>query len=310
MNSARHCIIILILANTFAAFGQPMKPPISSRINKEHPLATDLVGYWLMNEGGGKAIYDLSGNRNTGTFYGDTKWVPGKFGSCLSFDGNADYVNMGTLPGVLDNVSVFTISCWVNWPIGPGNYDIVLGKYSDSTHAVSLNANATGTYLAFSVCNGSTSYAYISDFVLVGVWYHLVFVFDGAGATNSDRLKIYSNGQQRTLTFNGTIPSATPSIPSTPFYLGYTSSTYCLLGLLDDVMIFNRVLTASEIQQLYREPFCMFAKPPIIVTAEAPPPPAGRRRVIIIANSFRDLLPLVVFITVSAAVINSRKKRQ
>ncbi|MFB0523909.1 MAG: hypothetical protein ACETVZ_00085, partial [Phycisphaerae bacterium] len=64
-----------------------LKPIRAIQLNKSHPFARGLIGYWIMNEGGGSKVFDLSGNDNTGTFVGNTAWAAGKFGSCLSFDG-------------------------------------------------------------------------------------------------------------------------------------------------------------------------------------------------------------------------------
>ena len=45
-----------------------LKPPKGAMLNRGHPLSRGLKGCWLMNEGGGKIVNDLSGNGNTGIF--------------------------------------------------------------------------------------------------------------------------------------------------------------------------------------------------------------------------------------------------
>jgi len=277
------------------------KPSLGVQLNANHPLARGLVVYWLMNEGGGKAIYDLSGNKNTGTFYGDTKWAPGKFGSCLSFDGIGDYVDCGPTNGT-KNKPALSISLWVKSNIIESTILYIMDQYRnpyifrffwDTSERVEFDLGAAG----------GTVYARTAGSKLIDkAWHHIVGVYDGKN------VYIYLDGILGPTTgiTSGNTNSGTLSLN-----IGAKNAdTGFWNGLINNVMIYDRGLTAQEIQQLYREPFCMFSKPPIIVTAEAPPPPAGRRRVIIIANSFRDLLPLVVFITVSAAVINSRKKSQ
>jgi len=47
----------------------------------------DVAGVWLFDENKGNTANDASGNGNKGTFQGDVKWVPGKFGSAVAFDG-------------------------------------------------------------------------------------------------------------------------------------------------------------------------------------------------------------------------------
>lgn len=50
------------------------KPLLGSRIDPEHPLSRGLVGCWLMNEGSGNRIYDISGNGNDGVYTGVPNW--------------------------------------------------------------------------------------------------------------------------------------------------------------------------------------------------------------------------------------------
>ena len=72
------------------------KPILGNQINFAHSLAQGLVGYWLMNEGCGDKIYDLSGSGNTGTiseFSSTSIWNPGRSGICLNFDGDYGYIS-------------------------------------------------------------------------------------------------------------------------------------------------------------------------------------------------------------------------
>ena len=51
-----------------------------------------LVAYWPFDEGKGKEAIDITGNGHDGEFNGNPKWVDGKFGTGLEFDGVADHV--------------------------------------------------------------------------------------------------------------------------------------------------------------------------------------------------------------------------
>ena len=71
-----------------------------------------VVAVWLLNEGSGNKVTDFSGKGHDGEFGGGKpKWVDGKFGKALSFDGQADFVKMNdpTIPETAD----LTIGCWV-----------------------------------------------------------------------------------------------------------------------------------------------------------------------------------------------------
>jgi len=79
----------------------------------------DLIGWWRLDEGRGNTVADLSRYGNHGTFVGGPKWVAGKVGGALQFDGADDYVRCaeraGTKPGTYPAElmpATFTVACW------------------------------------------------------------------------------------------------------------------------------------------------------------------------------------------------------
>ena len=71
-----------------------LKPPKGAMVNRGHNLSRGLVGLWLMNEGGGNIVNDISGNGNTGSLVADTHFVAGKFGSGIDFDGDGGTIQV------------------------------------------------------------------------------------------------------------------------------------------------------------------------------------------------------------------------
>ena len=69
------------------------------------------VGIWLFDEGAGSATADLSEKGNHATLVKNPKWVKGKFGQALEFNGKDNCVQTGKK--LLDNLEEFTILCWV-----------------------------------------------------------------------------------------------------------------------------------------------------------------------------------------------------
>ena len=57
-------------------------------------VCADLVGHWTLDEGSGNIAQDSTANGNDGTFVGELKWITGKMGGALDFDGEA-YVDCG-----------------------------------------------------------------------------------------------------------------------------------------------------------------------------------------------------------------------
>jgi hypothetical protein len=74
-----------------------------------------LVGYWKFDEGNGSTVYDSSSQANNGTVYG-ASWISdtinGKDGTALSFDGTDDYVAIPDLYS--SSPSELTVSAWIN----------------------------------------------------------------------------------------------------------------------------------------------------------------------------------------------------
>ena len=70
-------------------------------------------GIWYFDEGRGNIVTkDASGNGNDGSYHGGEKWVPGKSGNALRFDGEDDQLNLGTDES-LNPTSAVTIVAWV-----------------------------------------------------------------------------------------------------------------------------------------------------------------------------------------------------
>jgi len=238
-----------------------IKPPLGTLPIIGHPLAQGLVGCWLMNEGGGDTINDLSGNGNTGTFVGDTHFVPGKFGPCLDFDGTGDYVDLGN-PSVLKLSGSMTISAWVYPTSIDSGYSTVLSHWGSTGAEAAFNFTILPTtfHLQFSVSDGSSTTNYESSAaVVLNSWNHILVSYYYSGSPDSTFCI------NRVMQFV-TMGRALNTNPTTNINVGRSSSgsaTSNFIGQMDNVMIYNRALGADEIQQLYSDSFAMFRRTPI-----------------------------------------------
>ncbi|MBC8472092.1 MAG: LamG domain-containing protein [Planctomycetes bacterium] len=228
----------------------------------EGRLIASLTGCWLMNEGTGDRVFDFSGNGNPGNITGAT-WGSGKFGSALKYDGTSDEVNFGD---VLDNIFTagFTFSFWLNVSSNTGSpVRYILNKSNGlssgggfmlAQSGTSLGQNKIGIWL---LDGSAPSPSFLTSATLpLNQDVHLAATWDGTTASGS--IKIYFNGvEQAGAESNyGTIP-----IPNNlDLRIGpEDGGTLTVTGTVDNLNIFNRALSASEITLLYREPFCMFA---------------------------------------------------
>ena len=156
------------------------------------------------------------------------------------FDGSNDYVNAGE-HAWLKGASAFTIEGWIkvnqwkNWskPIGKG-----------SAVGFELGSN-TGSLYAMVRTNGNT-YGNTGNVLTVGDWHHIAMVYDGIQSGNANRLKIYVDGVSQSLSFGGTIPATAPTNDD-PFTFGGRSAGQFFPGAADNVRIWSKALSASEI---------------------------------------------------------------
>jgi photosystem II stability/assembly factor-like uncharacterized protein len=177
--------------------------------------------------------------------------------NCLHFDGVDDYVKLGNVTA-LNGAPALTIEMWVNiqtwstwntffskfYTADDHNYDRIQFQEWDTQGDLGV---IIGTQA------GGNTYGYTTTQpIYTGDWFHLAMVFDGTGAANSDRLKLYINGQQINLTFNGSIPALTP-VSNAPILLGAESERpgrlYGFTGKMDEVSIWLTARTAEDIQQ-------------------------------------------------------------
>lgn len=224
------------------------KPPRGARLNRSHPLARGLVGFWLLNEGTGAKIFDLSGNGNDGTLQGNISWTNGKLGSCPYSPGDeGDYI---LSKDIVDGLSAVTAAAWVKTT----DSGVLLGECRDHTvNAANIFRMLVGSELRVYVRNiddtaaGAVGIIQIND----GKWHHVVGVYNG------NQILGYVDGKlDGTANLTGIIKTNTYNFVMMDSGI-HSYAAARLIGLIDVPMVWNRALSASEITLLYREPFSM-----------------------------------------------------
>jgi len=223
------------------------KPPLGVRHNPSHPLSIGLVGHWIMNEGGGLTAYDISGKGNHGTLTSGPTWTAGQFGPAISFDGSNDFVSVGS-PAALNLVGEASIFCWARFADLVTTQELLAqAAANDVIGQIALEVGRTDAKL--SVLWADTVIGTSTGTVASNIWYHLGFT--RAGTTGSWTWRIYINGAQ-----DSTNTSATNPGSQQPFSIGKDGAgALPFNGLIDDVRIFNRALSADEVRYLYIYPF-------------------------------------------------------
>ena len=183
-----------------------------------------------------KSIYGNNGVQSIGAYQPKGIWIETDSSFWLA-DGVDDYIESGV---DTDGLQKMTVSIWVR----SVNVGIIISKYENNSNRWHIYASNN---LVWNI--GGLTYGY-NTFSRSDIWYHYVMVFDGTGATNSDRLKVYIDNEEKTLTFVGTIPSLISTIPNDLTLANQGSSLY-LNCKFDDLQIYKKVLTTDEIEQLY-----------------------------------------------------------
>jgi hypothetical protein len=212
---------------------------VSVTVASGSPTLSSLVGAFAFNENSGMTTGDSSGNSNTGSLSGASWTSQGKFGSALSFDGLNNVVTVNDSSS-LALTNGMTVEAWV-YPVAPlQGWKAVLGKEGDAyflAGSSSLgNVPAVGGHFG-SVSN--TQNVFGTSPLPLNTWSHLAATYDGSVLT------LFVNGNQASnLTVGG-------PIRNDPLPVRIGNSQYPgegFPGRIDEVRIYNRALTQSEIQ--------------------------------------------------------------
>jgi hypothetical protein len=217
---------------------------------------TGLVGYWKFDEGLGTMAYDSSGYNNNGTIYG-ANYTIGKIKGALEFDGADDYVYVPPSEE-LDIVKELALEAWVKLDRAPPGNAILVFKTPDTSGYNLMQygmdiGGVTGFYerrIAFYVSKTTAPYwhSVISNQALdIGKWYHIVATY----SSSDYKVTIYINGAKD---IEADFPIDIDSHPSDPVLIGgrkYTDYAYFMPGIIDEVKIYNRTLSAEEVLAEY-----------------------------------------------------------
>lgn len=179
------------------------------------PLLTNLVEAWHFDEASGTALGAYAGkdltDNNTVTS------AAGLLGTARYFDSaNSEYFSRPD-EAAFDLLTQFGFMGWV-WPDALATSQTIAGKWLYNTQGgwtLQTHNTTLGDLLAFfadSLTDAGGNSAYTTDTPLTaGAWNHIALSYDGGGAANADRAKLWVNAVQRTLSFAGTIPASLPN---------------------------------------------------------------------------------------------------
>ncbi|HET6994681.1 MAG TPA: Ig-like domain-containing protein, partial [Chitinophagaceae bacterium] len=226
----------------------------------------NLVAAYGFNENTGTLAGDNSGNNNNGTLTNGPTWsAAGKFGAAVSFDGTDDYINIPDANS-LDLTTGMTIEAWVN-PTNVTGYKTVICKENSTNnlaYVLSANNNTSGAANQrpnARIRSGSTTTTITGTNKLVlNTWAHLACTYDGT------TLRYYQNGVQVATV----AVTASMTVTTNPLRIGGSVAlgAQYFAGLIDEVRVYNRALSATEIQADMNTPIAPdLISPTVAITA-------------------------------------------
>lgn len=216
-------------------------------VDSTNSLANGLVGFWPLTDGGSSTTAkDITTNANDGTQSGGVSWASSEVGTVASFDGvddqfdishNSSY-NAGT-------TGELTVSAWVKFD-NFSSYRVIVSKDQGFTTRewVIYGNQTTGAVVAQLFNSSGTAFTAISSSNTAGVWYFVSMVWDGTD------LKLYLDGSIAATTS----AAITPKTTTEDVEIGY-NGRFRHDGNVQNVRIYNRALSATEVATLYHRPW-------------------------------------------------------
>ena len=203
------------------------------------PFADGLIGWWKFDEGSGTSTVDSSGYNWSTDFIQRSQtysWIDGKIGKAINWQPTCTLNCSGTNSRVVVNLSADfslvpgSMAVWVKPTVANNLYTIIRGG------SIGLDGRVwfRGTY--------SNGFNFTGTFS-AGEWAHIIATYDGV------TIKLYKDGNL----LSSAVKDNTLSTSTTQFVIGARDDSYMdyFNGLIDDVRIYNRALSAAEILSLY-----------------------------------------------------------
>lgn len=219
-----------------------------------------LLGHWPLNEASGSSAAETTGSGHAGALNGSASFGSGSVpgiggGTALHLDGSGYVRFKGTWFDPLN--ANLTISLWCrpdDTPAGEQMLFMKSAQASSGAPGIRLGMNASSFFFSGTTHGGAASFSAKASLVpQAGVWYHVVGEID----RTSGLVRLWVNGVEYTGTSN------TRTIPAGEFILG--DNWPCLgmandgggfkswfVGALDDLRLYTKALSSTEINTLYQ----------------------------------------------------------
>ena len=202
------------------------------------PSQSGPVAAYGFDEVSGTSAVDSTGNGNTGTISGASRVSEGMYGGALSFNG-IDNVVVVSNSASLALADQMTLEAWVFPTAIATGWHAIVHKQTDAWYLHVSGPDGLMQPVGGAILNGGERWASSPITIPLNTWSHLAITYDGT------TLRLYINAAQvASQAISGTI-----EVNSDPVRIGgNTYPNQFFQGVIDEVRIYNRALTQTQIQ--------------------------------------------------------------
>jgi len=202
----------------------------------------NLMLWWALDEGAGTTAVDWSGHGNHGAIMGDAQWTDGYQGTALTF-GDDVFVEVAGYNGITGTASR-TCCAWIRTTT-VANQNIMSWGHNVTGQKWRVRVDGTGGLRA----EVEGGYHYGVTNIADGLWHHVAVTFEDDGTPDVLDTLLYVDGQLDAISASTDEPIDTASdgvfrIGESPWH------NQAFAGPIDDARVYDKVLTAEEIQQV------------------------------------------------------------
>jgi len=238
-------MIVACLAMPFVSYQQPVKADISM---------SNVYAQYHLNSSAGTNALDSSGNWRNGTTSGAPTWVAGKLNNCLSFNGASQHINCSDIAS-FERTDSFSFEFWVNTSFTAATQQII-SRMDDIIYKGYEIYLTAGNVVNVVLINSVTNYIHVrtNTTMMLTNWSHVVVTYDGSNDWTG--IKVYVNGTSQPLAMVKNNLAGTIIISTQSLLIGKSDTlNYWFNGKLDEIVIYNKVLSQSEVDFRYNSSY-------------------------------------------------------
>lgn len=234
-----------------------IQPPLGTQLLRSHPMSQGLIGCWLLNGAGGNTAFDSVGLGNGILTNGTTRAVKQK-GQCCIFDKSNDEIRIPLNTRYQISNMTFSALFYCTTDVTSTQTIFMIPRTTGS------NTCGFGVFVGYPtaskigfLCEGSPSQSLGANTALIiNTWYRVTCTRNSV----TQQVQLFLNGlSDSSLTSINNAVFSSPEIgPNIGYFDDNSFTTGCFGGYIQDVFLWNRVLSASGIINHHTSPYQMF----------------------------------------------------